>query len=109
MFMTSAKHYFEYLREALYEDMPTMLVKILGIHTIKVSGSFHNILPKWSPTRTILLFSQSTITFVFLIREIEFLTSLFLTRSLCKLRYTRNGAQHQRTTPQNLCMGTKTV
>lgn len=37
MFITSAKHYFEYLREALYEDMPTMLVKILGIHAIKVS------------------------------------------------------------------------
>ena len=40
MFMTSAKHYFEYLREALYEDMPTMLVKILGIHAIKVSFIF---------------------------------------------------------------------
>ena len=37
MFMSSAKHYFGYLREALYEDMPTMLVKILGIHAIKVS------------------------------------------------------------------------
>ena len=36
MFLSAAKNYFEYLREALFEDMPTMLVKILGIHAIKV-------------------------------------------------------------------------
>ena len=36
MFVSSSLKYFSYMREALYEDMPTMLVKILGIHAIKV-------------------------------------------------------------------------